>query len=94
MKTPHESFDDALDAAIDAIRHGQSLDVVLAAHSLHAYQLRPLLDTAITAGGPAAVAVDTCARIASNFGVVRGPCRPREHPSCIPADVHPAFGWR
>jgi len=65
-----ESLDDALDAAIDALRRGEPLPDVLAAHPAHAEALEPLLQTA--AGLSAATAASKIpAGLADNFSIVR-----------------------
>jgi hypothetical protein len=75
MNIPDESFDDALDAAIDALRNGQPLDAVLVAHPAHAAQLRPLLDVAVEADAAGARVPAPSARLASNFAAVRAAIR-------------------
>ncbi|MDE3094840.1 MAG: hypothetical protein KGK07_02430 [Chloroflexota bacterium] len=65
-----ESFDQALDAAIDALRRGAPLADVLAAHAEHAAELAPLLH--VTASLEAAAAPPPpSARLAQNFRDVR-----------------------
>lgn len=67
-----ESFDEALDRAIDALRRGEGLDRVLARHPRHADALRPLLETAQQAlAGRPAVAAAMSPRLAENFSIVR-----------------------
>jgi len=67
-----ESFDEALDRAIDALRRGEGLDYVLAQHQRHANAMRPLLETAqqALAGRPLAAAAMS-PRLADNFSIVR-----------------------
>jgi hypothetical protein len=67
-----ESFDDALDAAIDAMRRGERIDAVLARHPRHAEALRPLLQGA-PFGDPAAglVSAPMSERLADNIAIVR-----------------------
>jgi hypothetical protein len=70
--TPRESFDDALDAAIDQIRGGLPLADVLAAHAGHADALRPLLEMSLRAY--ASVRTDAppmSSGLADNFTIVR-----------------------
>ncbi len=78
MTTRHESFDDALDAAIDAVARGEPLEAVLSEHAAHAQQLRPLLELAARAHAGAGSAVPPPSpRLAANFGIVRGAIRQR-----------------
>ena len=63
------TFDDALDAAIDAVRNGDPIDVVLARYPRHAIAMRPLLETALAAN-PAEAYVTPTARLAANFAQV------------------------
>ncbi len=93
MNTPHESFDDALDAAIDALRNGQRLDAVLAAHSAHAAQLRPLLDVAAEADAASPLVPEPSARLASNFETVRAAIRRTRAERPAIRDIPPSRPW-
>jgi uncharacterized membrane protein YgcG len=61
-----ESFDDVLDAAIDAIREGEPMDAALGRHPAHAQALRPLLETA-SAMDPARGYLPPTSRLGGNF---------------------------
>jgi hypothetical protein len=64
------SFDDILDAALDAIQDGSPLDDVLASYPEYAEQLRPLLDTATQLDAEPAYLAPT-ARLQANFAAVQ-----------------------
>src|SRR3990172_238727 len=63
------TWDDALDAAIAAVRNGDPIDVVPARYPRHAIAMRPLLETALAAN-PAEAYVPPTARLAANFAQV------------------------
>ena len=64
-----ETFDDALDAAINAVQHGDSIDAVLARFPRHAPALRPLLETA-SAANPSRAYLSPTSRLTENFARV------------------------
>jgi hypothetical protein len=67
-----ESFDDALDAAIDAIRRGEHIDDVLARYPHHAGALRPLLQSApFGTPGRGLARAPMSPRLADNFTIVQ-----------------------
>jgi hypothetical protein len=66
------SFDDALDASLDAIGRGEEIEGVLAAHPRHAAKLRPLLDATLVAR---AVGAPEPKRLYANFAAVRSAIR-------------------
>jgi hypothetical protein len=68
------SFDDALNASIDAIVAGRPMDAALDAHARFAPALRPLLET-VSAIGAARPALPEPARLASNYAPVRDALR-------------------
>ncbi len=65
-----ESFQEALDAAIDALRGGAPMADVLSAHGGHAAELAPLLRVVASLDAPAAPPLPS-ARLAQNFREVR-----------------------
>jgi hypothetical protein len=69
--TDRLSFDDALDAALDALRAGMPLEQVLAQQPEHAAALRPLLRTALAARVGRRAGVPEPRDLAGNFVVVR-----------------------
>ena len=70
--SPRDSFDDALDAAIDALSHGEHIDAVLARQPRHAAALRPLLESAPFGGAETVRAGAAMSpRLADNFSIVR-----------------------
>ncbi len=70
--TGRESFDDALDAAIDAVRQGEHIDAVLARFPRHAAALAPLLRSApFGTPGAGLAAAPMSERLAGNFTIVR-----------------------
>jgi hypothetical protein len=67
-----ESFDDALDAAIDQVRSGWLLADVLAAHPQHVTELRPLLEASQSVNDAANAAIPPMPQgLADNFTIVR-----------------------
>jgi hypothetical protein len=66
----HESFDQAFDAAVDALRAGAHMPDVLAAHPDHRAELLPLLAVAAQVDAAAGVPAPS-ARLAQNFRMVR-----------------------
>ncbi len=66
----HESFDQAFDAAIDALRSGDQMPDVLAAHPEHRTELLTLLAISADVGAAAGVPAPS-ARLGQNFRVVR-----------------------
>ena len=90
MSERYGSFDDALDAAIDAMRDGQPLSVILASHPAHAANLLPLLEIALSADAAAGAAgVPPSSRLIENYSVVRAAVRrarmvlPAEQPASL-----------
>ena len=90
MSERYASFDDALDAAIDAMRDGQPLSVILASHPAHAANLLPLLEIALSADAAAGAAgVPPSSRLIENYSVVRAAVRrarmalPAEQPASL-----------
>ena len=73
--TEYRSFDDALDAAIDAIREGQPLAAVLAQHPRHAAAMRPLLEAAARLEAAAPLLAPASPRLAEKFTVVQAALR-------------------
>jgi hypothetical protein len=74
--TRAQSFDDALDSALDALRAGERLPDVLVTHAAHAEGLRPLLYAALAARGDAiANPAPAPHRLFENFSVVRDAMR-------------------
>lgn len=89
-----ETFDDALDAAIDEIRGGTPLSDVLAAHGRHASELQPLLETSQSLrtfdGGVHRLPEG----LADNFSIVRAALeRERMVQSAAPASAPPRPPW-
>ena len=68
------SFDDALNAAIEALHAGQPLASVLAAHHQYATMLRPLLETATEIKGDARQAPEPT-RLQGNYSLVSAALR-------------------
>jgi hypothetical protein len=68
------SFDDALNASIDAMLSGRPMAAALDAHARYAPALEPLLHTA-AAINAAAPAVPQPARLGSNYAAVRSALR-------------------
>jgi hypothetical protein len=67
-----ETFDDALDHAIDQVRAGASLTDVLAAHPRHASELRPFVETSMQAAASARASIAPLSRgLADNVTIVR-----------------------
>lgn len=66
-----ESFEDALDSAIDALRAGRPLERVLSDHPTHATSLRDVLDTALLATADGGGYVPPSARLAEHVTIVR-----------------------
>jgi hypothetical protein len=90
-----DSFDDALNSAIDALARGEHIDSVLAREPRHAAALRPLLESA-PFGGAETVRAEAAMspRLADNFSIVRAavqrtqmahaPIAPRIAPQAAP----------
>jgi len=76
-----ESFDDALNQAIDALQRGEQLDRVLARFPRHAGALRPLLETLEQArrGAPSPAAMSP--RLADHFSIVRAAVQRAQMPA-------------
>jgi len=67
-----ESFDDALDAAIDQVCDGRPIADVLAAHPQHAHELQRVLETSqFVASSARATAPPVRDALAGNFTIVR-----------------------
>jgi len=81
-----ESFDDALDRAVDALRGGEHLESVLARHPRHAGALRPLLETLQQARRAAPEAAAMSPRLADHFSIVRAAVQRAQ----MPAQASPA----
>ena len=70
--SPRDSFDDALNSAIDALSRGEHIDSVLARQPRHAAALRPLLESAPFGAAEATRAGAAMSpRLADNFSIVR-----------------------
>lgn len=94
MSTRHESYDDELDAAIDALRSGQSPHVIVGAHAVHARQLQPLFELAARAHADAGSAVPPpSSRLAANFSIVRAALRQRRIERASRAESRQAGPW-
>ncbi len=72
MSARRESFDDALDAAIDALRSGRPLATILEEHAAHAHHLQPLLELSTRVHSDVRSAVPP---LAANFSIVRAAIR-------------------
>lgn len=66
-----ESFEDALDSAIDALRAGRPLERVLSDHPAHASSLRDVLDTALLATADGGGYLPPSPRLAEHVTIVR-----------------------
>ncbi|MDP9237372.1 MAG: hypothetical protein M3P30_08250 [Chloroflexota bacterium] len=70
--TPRETFDDALDSAIDALVSGESVEDVLARHPQRADMLEPLIDTAdLAAHDSSAATLPRPIALVHNYAIVR-----------------------
>lgn len=76
-----ESFDDALDRAIDALQRGEQLDRVLARFPRHAGALRPLLETLEQARRDALSPAAMSPRLADHFSIVRAAVQRAQMPA-------------
>ncbi|MDP9237380.1 MAG: hypothetical protein M3P30_08295 [Chloroflexota bacterium] len=70
--TPRETFDDALDSAIDALVSGEPIEEVLARHPQRAAMLEPLIDTAdLAAHDSSSATLPRPIALVHNYAIVR-----------------------
>lgn len=89
------SFDDALDAAIDAVMRGEHVDAVVSRFPAHAETLRPLVELAYASKHDRASALPASPRLATNFVMVAGAAqRARLTAVDAPPEAQPPPWWR
>lgn len=94
--TGRESFEDALDAAIDALRAGRPLDRVLADHPGHAASLAPVLDSVLQATANGGGYLPPSPRLAEHVTIVRAAAQRAQMaamPSTAPATIARGGSW-